>query len=350
MSKRQKREHWTSVEQKQGIGSAMAIATTANLLLGLRWSEPGKHYTNLMVEQAGMNKDLCDGGTKYILTPMLPFAVELCLKALKAQGGNEFIRTHNLKCLWEDLSKGERTEVRKRMENPVWRKHERKQRVACGITGKMRTVDEVIEAHQNDFKDWRYVPDGVKKITRENIAISIDETFMDLFRIVNACVEYHEECEDHHASPITRKEQSKMPDRIVTIAKTGIVERGSVRVMVTKESIESVPAQIAEGLAIPVIPNHDPFAMPIGKVKEAWVEPLGDEHVLRGRIHMEEVPSVEVHSGTGVALMRLDFNENPKPFVKKHTGKQTRATAHSPSTWQILTVWRTTLDLQMTFG
>lgn len=31
-----KKDHWTSVEQKQAIGSAMAIATTANLLLGLR--------------------------------------------------------------------------------------------------------------------------------------------------------------------------------------------------------------------------------------------------------------------------------------------------------------------------
>ena len=55
---------------------------------------------------------------------MLPFAVELCLKALKAQGGNEFIRTHNLKLLWEDLKTGEQRAVRKRVEDPAWRNDE----------------------------------------------------------------------------------------------------------------------------------------------------------------------------------------------------------------------------------
>ena len=112
-----------------------------------------------------------------------------------------------------------------------------------------------------------------------------------------------------------------MPDRIFTLAKTGIVQQGGVRVRVTKESLESIPAEIAEGSAIPVIPNHDPFAMPIGKVTEAWLEPLGDEHAVRCRMHLEEVPSVEVHSGTGVALTRLDFDDAPKPFVKKAYGR-----------------------------
>ena len=196
MSKRQpKKERWTSAEQKQEIGSAMAIATTANLLLGLRSTETGKHYTDLMVKQAGMDKELCDGGTKYILIPMLPFAVELCLKALKAQGGNEFIRTHNLKLLWEDLKTGEQRAVRKRVEDPAWRNEERQQREELAITGKPRTVDEVIEAHQNDFEEWRYVADGVKNLTEEKKGASIDEAFMDLFRIVHACVVYHKERE-----------------------------------------------------------------------------------------------------------------------------------------------------------
>ena len=188
-----KKGRWTPVEQKQMIGSAMAIATTANLLLGLRGTKIGKKYTDLMVKQAGMDKELCDAGTKYILIPMLPFAVELCLKGIKAQGANEFIWTHNLKSLWEDLNKKEQAEVRKRAEDPAWRKEERKQRKAFGITGKMRKVDEVIEAHQNDFEDWRYVADGVKKLTKKRKALRIDEAFMDLFRIVHACVEFHKE-------------------------------------------------------------------------------------------------------------------------------------------------------------
>ena len=50
------------------------------------------------------------------------------------------------------------------------------------ITGKTRTVDEVIEAHRNDFEDWRYVPDGVKNLKDEKKALPIDEAFIDLFR------------------------------------------------------------------------------------------------------------------------------------------------------------------------
>ena len=193
MSKRQRKKgRWTSLEQKQEIGSAMAIATTTNLLLGLRSTEIGKHYTDVMVKQAGMDKDLCDGGTRYILIPMLPFAVELCLKALKTQGGDAFIWTHNLKLLWDDLNTGEQTAVRQRVEDSAWRNEERKRRESLGITGTLRTVDEVIEAHQNDFEDWRYVADGVKNLTEEKKAISIDEAFTDLFRIVHACVEYHQ--------------------------------------------------------------------------------------------------------------------------------------------------------------
>ena len=39
-----KRSHWTAEEQKRHMGSAMAIATTANLLLGLRWTDIGRDY------------------------------------------------------------------------------------------------------------------------------------------------------------------------------------------------------------------------------------------------------------------------------------------------------------------
>jgi len=207
------------------------------------------------------------------------------------------------------------------VENPEYRKHDSKQREACGITGQIRTLDEVMEAHQDDFDEWRYVADGVKNLTEEKKSISIDEAFIDLFKIINACVEYHKEREVYYASTITREDQPQTPNGTITIAKTGIVRRGSERVMVTKESIESVAAQIDQGLAIPVIPNHDPFAMPIGKVREAWVEPLGDEHAVRGRIHIDEVPSIEVHRDTGVALMRLDFSDTPNPFARKAYGK-----------------------------
>ena len=195
-----KKGRWTPAEQEKEIGSAKSIATTANLLFGLRWTDIGKQYTDVMVERAGMDKKLCEGATWFILVPMLPFAVELCLKALKAQGGNEFFWTHNLKLLWEDLEPEERREVRQRVEDPAWRKEERKQRDAFGITGKPRTVDDVIEAHQKDFEDWRYVTDGEKTLTKEKKDIIVEEALMDLFRIVFACAEYHKKRGGHIAS------------------------------------------------------------------------------------------------------------------------------------------------------
>ena len=170
MNKKPKKSSWTPLDQMQTITTAMAIETTAQLLLGLRRTEEGKKYTDFMVNQEGIDKELCSEGTKIILLSALPFAVELCLKALKAQGGNEFIRTHNLKCLWDDLRKGERAEIRKRVEDTEWRNEEWRRRERHGITGKARTVDDVMEAHQNDFEDWRYVPDGVKKLIEEKKA------------------------------------------------------------------------------------------------------------------------------------------------------------------------------------
>ena len=188
-----KRGRWTLEEQKKEMGSAMAIATTANLLLGLRTNKIGKKYKKMMIKQVGMDEKLCEGGIEFILIPMVPFAVELCLKGIKAQGGNEFIWTHNLKLLWEDLNQKEREEIRKRVEEPKWAREERKQRTACGIMGEMREIDKIIEDHRNDFSDWRYVVDGEKKLTEEKKTRSFIEAIMDLYRIVHACVEYYKE-------------------------------------------------------------------------------------------------------------------------------------------------------------
>ena len=186
-----KKSCWTTEEQKKQMGSAMAIATTANLLLGLRSTETGQQYTNSMVTHGGMDRELCEAGTEYILIPMLPFAVELCLKALRSQGGGEFHWTHNLKSLWKDLDEAEQAEIRKRVEDPAWRSEETVRREALGITDAMRTVDRVLEVHQNDFEDWRYVVDGESNLAEEKEQVRIDEAIMDLYGIVYACVEYH---------------------------------------------------------------------------------------------------------------------------------------------------------------
>lgn len=186
-----KRGRWTTEEQKRQIGSAMAIATTTNLLLGLWSTRTGREYIDAMVADGGMDRELCEAGTEYILIPMLPFAVELCLKGIRSQGGDEFLRTHNLKSLWKDLDEAKRTEIRRRVSDQAWRNEERTLREARGITGDMRTVDQVMEAHQNDFDHWRYVADGEKHLTEEKAEVRIDEAIMDLYGIVYACAEYH---------------------------------------------------------------------------------------------------------------------------------------------------------------
>lgn len=193
------RGHWKSREQEQVIGSAMAIATTARLLSELRRTEIGRRYIDFLVNQERLDKVLCTEGAKYVPLSMLPFAVELCLKALKAQGGAQFIRTHNLKCLWEDL-KEDQEKIQQRLNDPAWREEERRLREAHAITGTPRTVDDVIETHQDDFEKWRYVPDAVKNLTEEKKSTIIDEAFIDLFGLVNACVGYHKERRTHHAS------------------------------------------------------------------------------------------------------------------------------------------------------
>ena len=191
MGKGNKRR-WTPEEQRKEIGSAMAIATAANLLLGLKLTDAGKEYTDWMVTQEEMDEELCDTAATHILIHELPFAVELCLKGITSQGGREFRREHNLKLLWTDLEEEERAEIRRRMEDPARRTDERTRREALGITGTMRTVDRIIDDHQDDFKDWRYVVDGERRLAEEKRHLRVDEALMDLYGLVYVCVEFHQ--------------------------------------------------------------------------------------------------------------------------------------------------------------
>ena len=61
--------------------------------------------------------------------------------------------------------------------------------------------------------------------------------------------------------------------------------------------------------------NHDPFCLPIGKVKDAWVEPLGSELAAVVRIHIEDDPSIE-KLRSGIELIRLDFEDDPRLFKR----------------------------------
>lgn len=170
----------------------MAIATTANVLLGLRSTDSGRQYAESLVVQGGVDRELCEAGTEYILIPMLPFAVELCLKTVRCQAGGAFLWTHNLKLLWKDLDEAQRAGIRRRAEDPEWRSEEKRRREIMGIAVEIRTIDRVIDVHQNDFEHWRYVVEGERQLTEEEERVTIDEAIMDLYGLVYGCVGYHE--------------------------------------------------------------------------------------------------------------------------------------------------------------
>ena len=58
-----------------------------------------------------------------------------------------------------------------------------------------------------------------------------------------------------------------MAEFIARIAKTGLVKQGNTTVRLTREVIESFPDQVNGERSLPILVEHDPFCMPIGKLK-----------------------------------------------------------------------------------
>ena len=108
-----------------------------------------------------------------------------------------------------------------------------------------------------------------------------------------------------------------MAEYIGRLATTGPVDHAGTSVNITREAIESISDQVNGERCLPVIPDHDPFSMPIGKIKEAWIEPFGDEYAVMARIHEEDDAVISVHVRSGTELVYLDFVDAPKPFVQQ---------------------------------
>lgn len=106
-----------------------------------------------------------------------------------------------------------------------------------------------------------------------------------------------------------------MAEFLARVLTTGIVKQGGISVRITREALESFPEQVARGPSLPIIIDHDPSSLPIGRIEEAWVEPFGDEYALVARIHIEDTYSIVTHKRSGAGLVRLDFEGNPKPFM-----------------------------------
>ena len=105
---------------------------------------------------------------------------------------------------------------------------------------------------------------------------------------------------------------------IALAATTGIIQRGGVNLILTREAIESI-GNADPTLAIPVNPGHDPFCMPIGKVEATWVEPYDEEFAAMAQLYIEDKYQHLTHIRTETSLVLLDFENSPKPFMKGFT-------------------------------
>ena len=106
-----------------------------------------------------------------------------------------------------------------------------------------------------------------------------------------------------------------MAEIVARAASTGVFRQGGGYVRITKESLESMN-ESPKGKAVPITVDHDPYSLPFGKILETWIEPVGEEHVLMARIHIEDVYSKRTHIRSGTELFVLEFGGNLKPFTQ----------------------------------
>ena len=104
------------------------------------------------------------------------------------------------------------------------------------------------------------------------------------------------------------------------LATTDVINRGSYRVSFAKEALEDGITQMNGSAAVPLIANHDPLCMPIGKIKIAWLEERDDgEWMLFGRSYVDDEPMILTidrgdDNDTPDELAILRFLEDPRPF------------------------------------
>ena len=107
------------------------------------------------------------------------------------------------------------------------------------------------------------------------------------------------------------------------LATTGVINRGAYSVSIAKEMLEDGISQINGSSAIPLIPDHDPLCMPIGKMKGAWLEEREDgEWMLLGRTYVDDEPMILTigqgdDNDTPRELAILRFPDDPRPFKSR---------------------------------
>jgi hypothetical protein len=95
-------------------------------------------------------------GCSYVVNFVLPFSLELALKSLLIKGGNEPKFIHDLL----DLYNGFSADMKLKLQNEYSNQLE-----IVGLD-KTESLEELLSAHRNDFKDWRYL-ENTEKLMRE---------------------------------------------------------------------------------------------------------------------------------------------------------------------------------------
>ena len=106
-----------------------------------------------------------------------------------------------------------------------------------------------------------------------------------------------------------------MAEYIARMATTAVVERGGLSIRIGKEAIESFANQLNGDRSLALTIDHDPLCMPLGKARDAWVEPFGDEYAVMARIHVSDARSA-IHMKSRSELVHLDFVDEPRPFIQ----------------------------------
>ena len=104
------------------------------------------------------------------------------------------------------------------------------------------------------------------------------------------------------------------------IATSVPLKRGDVTMKLTVESMKQSLTQL-EG--VPIIHDHDPLCLPLGKTERAWVEYAADgEGLLYNEQYLVyEEPERFIHELSKVPCVRIPFADSPKRWVvSEHVG------------------------------
>lgn len=108
-----------------------------------------------------------------------------------------------------------------------------------------------------------------------------------------------------------------MVEITATIATTRPFKQGNAKIGSAKKVIDSFADQVNGEWSLPFGVEHDPFCMPIGKLKKAWVEPFEDEYAAIACIYVEDDEQRTIHTTSGTELVHLKFEKAPKPFIRQ---------------------------------